>query len=286
MTKNHYAFSFALCITVLFSCNTEEEQIPSYIYLDTFTFSVRQHEGSAHQNLTDGWIYVNGNYYGAYELPVKIPVLEEGSSEILVFPGYRQDGRITNTFRYALLEPFKSQITLSPRRTDTIKPSSTYQPGLIFSTIENFDGLHFFTGERDNDVETQITISASSEAFEGTGSGLIELTSAHPFLFVENVIEKVIPQSGDPIILELSFKSDIPFSIGFLGYKDFRGEDNIINAGLLPKKEWTKVYFDFRQLINKSNSDTYKLAITASYHKDTLKPVQRIFLDNIKVIHR
>ncbi len=286
MTKNHLLWGLFALVIALLSCNAEDEKIPSYLYLDKFSFTVRQQEGSSHQNLTDGWLYVNGNYYGAYQLPATIPVLEEGNCEVVLFPGYRQDGRITNTFRYSFLESFTKHMVLTPRQTDSVFPTSSYQTNLVFSTIENFDGLHYFIGDRDNDVETQITLSSSSEAFEGSGSGLIELTSAHPFLFAENVLEKVIPQSGDPIILELSFKSDIPFSIGFLGYKEFRGEDNLINAGLLPKKEWTKVYFDFRKLINESNSDYYKLAITASYQKDSLKPVQQIFLDNIKVIHR
>lgn len=275
-----------LIIPVLSSCDTQDEKIPSYLYVEKFTFLVKPGQGSANQNLTDAWISVSGNFYGAYELPVWIPVLEEGLSEVRIIPGYRQDGKITNPFRYALLNPYETTVTLLPRETDTIKPITSYQDGLEFSLIEDFDNRHFFNGDRDGDVETKIVLSDSLEALEGPNAGLIELTSGHPKIAAEYIINQNIPKSGDPIILELNYKSDIPFSIGFIGYNATGVEENLINANLFPKSEWTKVYFDFRDIINQSNADYYHLVIVASYRSDNSKPIQRILLDNIKVIHR
>ena len=286
ITRSLLAYSSLFILIGLNSCNLQDEKIPSYLYIDKFTISAKQGEGSAHQNITDGWIYVNGNYYGGYELPVWIPLLEEGNSEVFILPGFRKDGRITNSFKYTFLNSYTTQLTLTPRITDTIRPMTSYQDGLIFSAIENFDHSNHFDIDRDNDADTKLTTTSSTEAFEGSGSGLIELTSAHPYISAENINDLIIPQSGDPIIIELSFKSDIPFSIGLRGYKEFREEHVLINGGVLPKKEWTKIYFDFRDIINNSNSDYYRLAISANFVADSTPAIQRILIDNIKVIHR
>lgn len=268
------------------ACDREHEAAPSYIYIDKFSFQVKQGQGSAHQNITDGWLYVNGNYYGAYELPAWIPVLEEGSSEVILFPGYRQNGSITNSFRYALLNSYTAMIDLVSRETDTIRPVTSYQDGLKFLILESFDGNHLLAGDRDQDPDTKILLSASAEAFEGTNSGLIELTSAHPYLFAEYINPVNITPSGDPIILELSYLSDIPFSIGFTGRNVLGEEIDLVDGVVFPKKTWTKIYFDFRDNINKSGSVSFKLAVTAAYRSDSIPAIQRIFLDNIKLIQR
>jgi hypothetical protein len=285
MTTARNLLGSLVLLAGLSSCDTKDEKIPSYLYIEKFTFSSIPAQGSSHQNITDGWVYVNGQYYGAYELPVWIPVLEEGPSSILIFPGYRQDGRLTNAFQYALLKEYKTEVDLTARETDTIRPVTSYQNDLKFF-LEEFEHIHCFTEDNDNDPDTKILISTPAEAFEGTGSGLIELTKAHPFLSAECTTPLEIPQSIDPIILELSFKSDIPFSIGFIGYKGFNEQVDLINAVVLPKQEWTKIYFDFREIIIRADADRYQLAIIASYNNDNTQPVQRILLDNIKVIYR
>lgn len=285
MTLKHSKLYFLL-LCIFCACDRDDEKIPAYLYIEPFDFNVKIGEGSGSQNLTDVWVYVNDRYYGAYELPCWIAVLEKGIGEVLLLPGYRQDGRITNAFRYQLLNPYQIKLQLDPQITDTIRPATSYQSGLQFSVIEDFEGIHFFNTDRDKDPETKIVLTNTSDAFEGSHSGMITLTKEHPSISAEYILNDPIPQSGDPIILELNFKSDIPFSIGFIAYKNILGEENLIKAGILPKKNWTKVYFDFREIINTSNADYYHLAIAADFQKDSSKAEQQIYIDNIKVIHR
>ncbi len=287
ITRSYLACLYLFILTGFVSCDLEDEKIPSYLYIEKFTFSVKADEGSAHQNITDGRIYVNGNYYGSYELPAWIPVLEEGVSDILIFPGIRINGMITNATRYTLLNSYQSQLTLEAGKTDTIRPGTSYQDDLVFSVIEDFDHNEFFNKDRDGDSDTKINLSSNVESFEGANSGLIELSNTHSYISEEHGLDLYIPKSGDPIMLELSFKSDIPFAFGFIGHKVFDGsEENLLNALVLPKREWTKIYFDFREIINDSHSDYFHLAVSANFNKDSTPAVQRILLDNIKVIHR
>ncbi|MBP8725641.1 MAG: hypothetical protein KBF37_06360 [Saprospiraceae bacterium] len=276
----------ALCLSALVACDAGEEPQPAYLSVNPIQFAVRPHEGSASQNLPDAWIYVGNKYVGAYELPVRIPVLASDVEEVLILPGYRLNGSISSPARAALLEPFRMDVPFIPGQEVSVTPSCSYQASLQFPFLEAFEGNHFFNEDRDGDPETRILGTLPEEAFEGVRSGKIELRKEHPKLRVVYDIAKEIPQSPDPILLELHFKSDIPFSIGFIGNKGPAGEDDLIRAVLLPKKNWTKVYFDFREIINLSNALSYRMAIDANFQQDSMIAVQRIYLDNIKVVHR
>ncbi|MCC6753222.1 MAG: hypothetical protein IT266_04470 [Saprospiraceae bacterium] len=276
----------SLCLCALIACDAGEEPQPAYLSVDPIQFEVRSHEGSANQHLPDAWIYVGSRYAGAYELPVRIPVLANQVEEVLILPGYRLNGSISSPARAALLEPYRTEVQFIPGQDVLVTPSCGYQANLKFPFLESFEGNHFFNDDRDGDPETRIVASLPEEAFEGVRAGKIELRKEHPKLRVAYDIPKEIPQSPDPILLELHFKSDIPFSIGFLGNKGGAVEDDLIRAVLLPKKTWTKVYFDFREIVNLSNAQSYRLAIDANFQQDSTLDVQRIYLDNIKVVHR
>ncbi|MBK9107733.1 MAG: hypothetical protein IPM92_04965 [Saprospiraceae bacterium] len=279
-------FTYFISFLVLYACDTEQEPAPAYLTVQDFSFQAKPGEGTSRQNITDAWIYVNNQYVGAYELPATIPVLSSGLLEVLIQAGFRKNGRITSPSRYELLEPYQTTALFDPLETTQLAPSTAYQANLDFTFLEEFEGVHFLNIDRDGNSETKILLSTVEDAFEGLRSGVIELTKDRKSLLAVYDIEKVIPQSPDPIILELHFKADIPFSIGFLGNKGALGEDYLINASLLPKKEWTKAYFDFRDIINDSNANGYRLAISANFQEDTAIAIQRILLDNIKVVHR
>lgn len=280
-----WAYSL-LCLPIFISCDKETEPAPSYLHIEAYDFDIKVGQGTGRQKISDAWIYLNNNYVGAYELPATIPVIAEGPSEILVLPGIRINGQVTHAGTYALLEPFNSNINFNLGDTTTVSPVSSYQADLKFPFIEDFEGIHFFNIDRDGNLETKLLLTDQSEAYEGNYSGIIELTDKRNAIYAVYDLEKVIPQSPDPIVLELHYKSDIPFNIGFVGDKGVLGEDYLVNATLLPKAEWTKVYFDFREIINRSNAFHYRLAINASFIPDSAKATQKILIDNIKVVHR
>ena len=286
MTCGWKRILYFLIIVFMVSCDGDQEAAPTYLSVQKFSFNVRAGEGTGRQNITDAWVYANGQYIGAYELPAIVPLLANGKTDVRILPGYRQDGRITNAYRYALLQPFETTLFFNDLDTSVVHPYTAYQDGLKFPFVEGFDGAHFLNTDRDNDPETKLQLTGSGDAFEGSRSGVIELTEQHSVITCVYDIERVIPQSPDPIILELHFKSDIPFSIGFIANKGISGEEDLIQANLLPKSEWTKVYFDFREIINLSNAVSYRLAIRANFQANINLTTQRIWLENIKVINR
>ncbi len=268
------------------SCDSEVEPTPSYLHIAPFLFTANAGQGTSKQDLRDAWIYIGSRYAGAYELPAAIPVLAGDTSDVLIIPGYRLDGQITHSAQARLMNPFTTRLAFRPGQNTDVIPSSSYQEGLKFSFVEDFESGHFINVDRDGDQETKILLSTPEEAFEGNRAGVIQLSAAHPVLEAMYDIDEVIAKSGDPILLELHFKSDVPFSIGFIGNRGGLGEVRLIQADILPKENWTKIYFDFRDIINKADLLSLRLAVYARYQKENPKVSQKVFLDNIKVVHR
>jgi hypothetical protein len=281
-------YSLLLYVGLLFiSCGADQDEpIPSYLYIKPFAFTTKPNQGTSNQKLIDAWIYVNGVYVGAYELPVHVPVLFSGLCSIKIFPGYRKDGKITLPTIFPIGKEYNTEVDLTIMKTDTISPVTSYEDGLKFPFNENFDGRHFFNQDLDNDVQTKLVLSSGSEAFEGSNAGYIELSETNPLIAVQYDYASPIPSGDIPVIVELHFKSDISFNIGFLGYTGNLLHKNLIVATVFPKKEWTKVYFNFRELINEANSSEYRIAIQANFDPNLGQATQRIFVDNFKVVHR
>jgi hypothetical protein len=285
MTK---AYSLILYVGLfLFSCGADDEiPTPSYLSIQPFEFVTKTNEGTARQRIIDGWVYVNGEYVGAYELPATIPVIFEGKCEIQIFPGYRKDGKINAPNIYPLGNIYKDSILLVQKDTLTIKPITGYVDGILVPFNEDFEGFHFFNRDLDNNAQTKITLSSAQDAFEGTSSGEIILDSVNNWLAAEFDIAEIIPAGDIQTLVELHFKADMSFSIGFLGYRNGEVNANLISATLIPKEEWTKVYFGFRELLNDEPSSEYRIAIAARYDPKIPKSQQRILIDNFKVVYK
>ncbi len=281
-------YKLILSISLVFvSCDGREElPIPSYLSIMPFDFVAKPNEGTAKHRLIDGWVYVNGEYSGAYELPATIPLLHSGKCELKIFPGYRKDGRITAPTIYPLGNVFSEYIVLTPSETTQVKPVTGYVVDISIPFNEDFEGFHLFNRDLDNNPQTKIVLSSKEDAFEGASSGEITLDSINNVLTAEFDVAKSIPQGDIQTLVELHFKSDMAFSIGFLGYKNGRVNANLINGTLSPKKEWTKVYFNFRELLNEEPSSEYRIAISARYDPKVGKQQQRILIDNFKVVYK
>ena len=70
-------FGFFL-ISFITACDiiNPEEDIPAYIEILPYEYSPES-GGSSSTKITDGWIYVDGEFLGAFNLPSTIPVLAD-----------------------------------------------------------------------------------------------------------------------------------------------------------------------------------------------------------------
>lgn len=264
----------------------KDETIPSYLYIAPIQMNVLGHQGTANQAFKDAWVFVDSQYVGAYELPASIPVLNHGRVEVKIFAGIRNNGSITNPIIYPMTDPYITTVELEEQKTDTVFPKVHYSSDIVFPFIENFDHLHYFNFDKDNNQETKVILSSASDAFEGSNSGLIELTSARNYLEAWFDYDRPIPYGPNSVYIELNYKSTIPFNIGLVGFKAGETESQFIDGVVLPKSSWNKVYFEFKDIVNNYKGNAYRVALAAFYINDTTIKKQEIFIDNIKVLHR
>ena len=121
-----------------------DQEIPAYISIDSISLTTNYAtQGTASQNITDAWVYLDDNLVGAFQLPVKrIPILATGKHKISVQPGIKKDGIGATRTNYVFYNTIERTVNLaedSITKMGTL--NTTYQETTTFFLKEDFDGL-------------------------------------------------------------------------------------------------------------------------------------------------
>jgi len=126
-------------ILLCMACEKEgqEAEIPAYLYLQPFELrSQEAGQGSASEKITEAWLSVDGAFLGAYSLPALVPVLGEGTREISLQAGIRDNGIGRTPEVYPFYETFRTTRDLQTNSIDTIRPVIGYLDRARFSLID------------------------------------------------------------------------------------------------------------------------------------------------------
>lgn len=267
-----------------YSCSKEdfEAEIPAYITIDDITLTTNYlTEGTASENITDAWVYINDDLVGVYELPAKFPVLKEGNVSIKVFAGIKNNGITSDRVRYLAYDPHEEQIDLVKGETVAIEPTIRYNSTVNFKWLEDFESAStsfLYHGNSDTIIEKQTQVVK-----EGNFSGKVYLESDMNFFEMTTVPLTGIPVSGRPVYLELDFKTNLPVTVGV--YLDNNQHDYTI---LNTTSEWKKIYINLAQVIkdNNSGSSEFRVFFGILETSSNVFPTHpEIFFDNMKLIH-
>lgn len=278
-----YSLLFVIGIT-FFSCSKEdyEAQVPAYISIDNITLTTNEAtEGSASSNIVDAWVYINDDLVGVYELPATFPVLKEGSATIKVYAGIKDNGISTSRERYLLYAPYVEGINLVKGETISIDPVVTYNSGVTFTWIEDFENgsLSFlYTSGSDTVINNQ-----SLDVKDGFFSGQIYLEDDMDFFEATSIAFTTVPKTGVPVYLELDFKTNEPLFIGV-----FLGSEQQSYLTLNTTSTWKKIYINLTELINSSATSTeVKIFLGIKEEGNLIFQTDNpeIYLDNIKLVH-
>jgi len=259
------------------------EEIPSYIRVDTFTLTTNAiEEGENTHKINDVWVYVKGDFIGVFELPAEIPILANGTNEILLYPGIKVNGIAASRDKYPFYSAYSTNIDLVRYSSDDdiieLRPNVNYLSESVFEWIENFEdaGLTLDTTYNSN---TQIQIKNES----GNNFGYIKLDNSHINFECFSTKAFVLPQNNTPVYLELDYKNDINFQVGLI-IDNPSSTDIQPVISLNPIEKWNKIYIDLTNIIVLNiNASSFIIFIAAS--KDDEVDTAEIFIDNIKLIH-
>jgi hypothetical protein len=270
-------------------CKDNPEQIP--VYLDIQPFKINETGPGKWQNITEAWLYVNGEFLGVYSLPAKVPVLAEGISEIWVYPGVKENGINNAPSIYDFLTRSESKITLTAGTTVTINPSTKYKSDIFFAwdiSRTTFDGASSIVfDDRDIDQATSYTLT-SNGGFDGRYLRM-KVDTAHQIIAIASEAAD-LPITGDrQTWLEINRINDVPFSLVLVGFTIVGSEQQFPVYSFAKTDVWKKIYINLTDFLVKSGEDKHRLYFQVQLPKDNNgKPtvdVGTVGLDNIRLVH-
>lgn len=286
----HYKlfFGFVIVLSVV-GCNiiNPEEQIPSYIHLEPFTFVAGPDDGGSTSKITEAWVYVGGDLLGAYTLPATFPVLQSGTVEVLCDPGIYDNGRKVTPELYPFYRRYTTSVTLVTGDTVTISPTTGYDPNTAdFKFIETFESSNSLTIDMDANAATFVSlVDNPTEVREGTRSGVMVLNADNKVGEVAAALETSLPRTNTPIYIEMDYRSDANFLVGLNGVNSDGTQDRLYHdVEFFPRPEWNKLYINMTDYIQPADKeyDAYRVIILAALDADHTSG--NIYLDNIKLI--
>lgn len=251
--------------------------------------------GGASQKITEVWLYVNGDFLGAYTLPATIPILAEGPTDLYLYPGIKENGIAETPGIYDLLTNYRTTVNLTAAKTTEIKPVIDYksQSEITWAFKKEqttFDQNGIILEDRDSDPATSFQVT-SDGAFGGSGKSVkCYVDTAHAIIAFATTQLVSLPNTTDrQVWLELNYKNDMPFYLSLVGVTTGYSEAFTPVYQFNNSSDWNKIYIKLNDAIQQAPNDQYRLFFQVSIPRDANgKPTQltgTVYLDNIRLIH-
>jgi len=282
-----YRLIFSLFLLSLVACKDTSEQIPAYLELKPF--EVMAPGGVSWQKITDGWLYVDGEFLGAYTLPAVVPVLAEGENEVILFPGVKENGIDATPNIYPYLTKFTKAYNLQGGQTTVVQAVTDYDSDIVYAFgigRGDFDGGSFIALEnRDSDGTIDATLTTDG-AFFGKCL-LMQVDTAHPVMDISTEAMENLPVLGAPEVwLELNYKTDVPFFLYMLSGPQQQSQ-GVFQFNL--SEEWNKIYINLTGTLVTTQNPVQRLFFRLSLPKNAdgtyTQTSGTVRLDNIRVVH-
>ncbi|MBC8048429.1 MAG: hypothetical protein H7Y00_16640 [Fimbriimonadaceae bacterium] len=278
--KRKYLF-LVFCLPFLFNrCGLGEPQIPSYIYIDTFSLSCDlSSQGFNSQKITDGWVYVNNKTIGVFQLPALVPVLDTGNLEIIISPGIKDNGIQVFGKVYPFYTSHKTTMHLSAEQTDTIYPATTYYSTGLTYIIDRFETGNIFSPAVNSDTSF-VELTDPAEVFEGSRSMQATL-EGNNYFFRAGTFDLILPDDGSNVYLEMDYKNDTQFEVWVTGnLLGSQYPEYVIT--LTPKDTWNKIYVNIGNIIRLIQTETYSIELRMARPASAISAT--LSIDNVKII--
>lgn len=266
--------SFAVCF---YSCTPNPNGgIPFYMRMDSASLSTNYAtQGYNTQNITDVWVTAGIDDLDAYQLPCNFPVLLENNVFFVVSAGIEEGGLVGYRVIYPFYQPDTFTLVATPGVKYKYEPKFKYKTSASFS----FTPIDF---EHANGFDS-MQVTTDTNVRYGHACGQITVTATGDSNVLVNQLTTYPLPAGQEVWLEVDYKCDVPFNIGFWANSAANGDVQFPEIFVFAKPTWTKLYVSFSNDIATAAADNYNLYFEA------LRPYGstggHVYLDNIKVIH-
>ncbi len=283
---------FILLSILLSSCNSfkGEQEIPAYVHIDDVRLEDNPDliEGYLDIEVDDVWAFVDHEDLGAYELPIDIPVLEDGKHSFNFRPGIKLSGVASTRVYYPFFELIEQEIDLSIGEYSHPQLKTRYKSSTLFPWRENFEDQSSSLRRRsDSDTIMLVKNRGYTDTIYGQMMGAVYLTDARPKAELStNYQEDVgfeIVTVGIPVFVELSYKTNNEFGIGVIVKSGgVLYEEHVAVVRASPDR-WKRIYVNITPNLEKYSEIDY---LNVLFHAEKEEGVEEatILLDNIKLV--
>jgi hypothetical protein len=258
------------------------QTIPAYLKIDSIRLTTDYStQGTAIHNITDAWVYIDGDLIGTFQLPARFPVLKQGKHTLMVLPGIKKDGIAATRINYPFYQEIIKTIELvSDSTLDMGLLTTTYSTKTKFIWKEDFDNAAITLDSTAASTEKIKQTTSDSLTLEGLHSGIVELDTLGATF--EAVSHSTFPIPYSAVFMEMNFNINTSLIVGVY-VTTFGLLNEIPIMTLLPTHyQWKKIYIDLTTTLNAyPGATSFKLHY---YVKNTTGDHYRILLDNIKVL--
>jgi hypothetical protein len=285
--KHLYLFLLPL-IWAFSSCNliNPEEEIPAYIEVQQISVNTDPTiQGSNSSGISDAWIFVDGQMLGAFELPCRVPVLKNGSSEVLIGAGIKINGLSATRAPYPFYRFFEGSADFKPGETVSFSPQVSYFDSLIFPFLSNFDDLSGNRFEASGASDTLIGLTSNpAEVYEGLGSLKASLLRDSGIVEFQMVDALELPKQGTLVYLEFDYKCSHIFGVGLRSYYASSGTRTTSLINVFPTDTWKKMYINLTRAVSEQvNAENYRIFFQSV--KESGSGPLNLYIDNVKIVY-
>lgn len=289
MGKIYFAL-FIFVFTSFFTSCKKEQTVPSYIYIPEIKVNSNYNlSGSNSSKITNVKVYNGNSLVGVYELPVNVPVLGVGQSEIKCRALIENYNSSSNIMDYYFYNFSSNLVTLEEGKQDSIFPIVNYASSDFADYwFEDFEssGFGFVPGVNSNAPLVKTEVPA--DVFQGAGSGefvLLYDSSYSKYLTEENFSYN----SAKAAFLEMNYKTNQAFFFSLILHPQsgtdyklpvFQFKNSLNENGELV---WDKIYIELGSiLVDINNLQGFDICFEMERDVTINSPV--VLIDNVKVI--
>lgn len=295
-------FSLLLVSVLLMGC-VKNNPDPSWIEIAAWDLQVNpdtdittnNNPGVLTSSITDAWVYMDGELVGVFELPVKLPVLSEGSHKFNIYPAIVNNGISATKKIYPFLEPFEVNVNLVKNEITSIAPNTRYYSSVQF-WIEDFEDPSIEIAPGSNTLATLVRTSSSPvfDASINEGSyGRISLDATNYYWIGSTIannngqLNMNLPR-GKEVYLEIDYHNTNEITTGVLAINNDGSVDDNTNIRLNGQNagevKWKKIYIDLREVVSGSTNANYFEFSFQSFLEEG-KSSGEVNIDNIKAVY-
>jgi len=271
-----------------------DQSIPSYLAIDTVFLENNNliEEGELTHNFTDVWVYVDDQLIGAFELPAIVPVLVYGNHKLALYAGIKLNAMSGTRAQYPFVRPkIFDAFNFVIDSVITINPVVSYYDQTKFAWLEDFEDSPMSLIPTSNSDTSILFFNYDTPVpFFGSRSGYGFVDNSFTVLELSTFDEERpgfdLPTAGQPVFLEMEYKSNATLRVGvFIRDVSFGIKQHSVLM-LIPSGDlWKKVYVNFTPVLNSYYyADFYNVFFRVD--KGSAPDEEYIMLDNLKLITR